>query len=285
MKQILIINGSGGVGKDTFVKCLNNIIPTKHISIAEFTKKAANQAGWSGTKSEKDRKFLSDIKLLIDNYNDANFKTVEEHIKNFLNYENPCEVLCIDMRERKDINRLKQNYIQKCDIRTVLVTRKSVKEIKSNIADANVFEISYDYYIENDGTLEQLQEKAECLVKILKTKDPIEVETKKKVKSFDKFIYISHPYNGLEKNKRSVENLILNLITKYPQYMFVSPIHSFGFAYQKLPYDKGIEECLWLLDKCDEMWLCGDYLKSDGCNIEKKYCEANNIPVSIYSEV
>ena len=67
MKQVLIINGSGGVGKDTFVNFLNKYKKVIHRSIAYPAKEIAKQIGWDGSsKTEKDRKFLSDIKSCIE---------------------------------------------------------------------------------------------------------------------------------------------------------------------------------------------------------------------------
>lgn len=68
MKQILIINGSGGVGKDTFVDLLGEFVPVKHDSIVNPTKSLAKQVGWDGKKDERDRKFLAELKSLIDEY-------------------------------------------------------------------------------------------------------------------------------------------------------------------------------------------------------------------------
>ena len=77
MKQILIVNGSGGVGKDTFVDLLGQFVPVKHDSIVNPTKALAKQVGWDGKKDERDRKFLAELKSLIDEYNNYNYKEME----------------------------------------------------------------------------------------------------------------------------------------------------------------------------------------------------------------
>lgn len=156
MKEILIINGSGGVGKDTFVDLLGELIPVIHESIVNPTKALAKQIGWDGSKSEKDRKFLAELKSLIDMYNGYNYSEMEKLMTSFLNGELECELLCIDMREKFQIEKAKKEFGAK----TVLVTRQSVKRITSNHADADVFNTTYDYHINNDGTLEDLKLKA-----------------------------------------------------------------------------------------------------------------------------
>jgi dephospho-CoA kinase len=162
-KRILIINGSGGVGKDTFVNQLKEIIPTYHYSIVEPVKFIASYVGWNGSKTETDRKFLSDLKVLVDNYSDYNYKSVLQIINDFYEDRIDTNILCIDMREKNQIERLKTEH----NVYTVLIKRDSVPHITSNIADANVFDIDYDYVIENNGTIEELYNTAAQFVKQL----------------------------------------------------------------------------------------------------------------------
>ena len=76
-RQVFIINGSGGVGKDLFIEMISFVesrILNKHIGIGNYSsiskvKEIAEIVGWTGAKTEKDRKFLSDLKLLTTEYN------------------------------------------------------------------------------------------------------------------------------------------------------------------------------------------------------------------------
>ena len=66
-KQIFIINGSGGTGKDTFCNMIRDYSghDTYIISSVDDIKKKAQLMGWDGvSKTDKDRKFLSDLKDL-----------------------------------------------------------------------------------------------------------------------------------------------------------------------------------------------------------------------------
>lgn len=164
MKKILIINGSGGVGKDTFVNALRDFAEVTHISIVEPTKNLARQIGWNGGKSERDRKFLSDLKMLIDDYNDYNYGYISNIVRNYLDTPSDgINLLCIDMRERPQIERAKEEF----GAETVLVKRDSVQHITSNVADAGVFDMEYNYIIENDGTIEDLTRVAKSFVGLL----------------------------------------------------------------------------------------------------------------------
>ena len=92
-KQIFIINGSGGSGKDTFVslvrECMeeglnqNNLVD--NFSSVDKVKEIAKIIGWDGKKTEKDRKFLSDLKLLCTEYNNMPFKSMQEKVEEFKN--------------------------------------------------------------------------------------------------------------------------------------------------------------------------------------------------------
>lgn len=65
-------------------------------------------------------------------------------------------VFFIDDREPEHIQRLKE----KLNAVTVLIRRPGDENIEtSNHADANVFSYWYDYTIDNNGTLEELEEK------------------------------------------------------------------------------------------------------------------------------
>lgn len=94
-------------------------------------------------------------------------------------------------------------------------------------------------------------------------------------------IYISHPYGGLKENKLSVEGIIKNLAVKHPENTYISPIHCFGFMYDLVNYETGLEMCLRLLDKCEKMLVFGDWKSSRGCTAEVLYAENNFIPYEI----
>lgn len=159
MKEILIINGSGGVGKDTFVEFCEKYSNVKNISSVDKVKEAARVlTGWDGTKDEKSRKLLVDLKQLGIEYNDAPFKYILESAEQFRNTDE--EVMFVHIREISEIEKVKRAIKAK----TVLVTNKNVEIITSNESDKNVMNYDYDYYIRNDGTLEDLDNMAKAFV-------------------------------------------------------------------------------------------------------------------------
>lgn len=156
MKKIFILNGVGTSGKGTFAEFVGKYIQSHKYSIVDLPKEAAKVLGWGGGKSEKDRKFLSDIMDLSTEYNDAPFKDVASIVADFKNDLIQTDVLFIDMRDPKDISRAVKIF----GAETILIENPNVRKIESNHADANVKDYEYDYIIENNGTLGQLDKVA-----------------------------------------------------------------------------------------------------------------------------
>lgn len=157
-KQVFIINGSGGVGKDTFVEFVADVFSTMNFSSVDKVKKIARIAGWSGGKTEKDRKFLSDLKLLCTNYNDLPLNSMKEKYQEFIN-DNDSNFLFLHIREPEEIEKARIVF----DAKTILIKKDSVKHITSNMADANVYKYDYDVVVSNNGGINELREKAFCL--------------------------------------------------------------------------------------------------------------------------
>lgn len=172
MKEVIIINGSGGVGKDTFVEFCQNYCKVKNISSVDKVKEAARVlTGWDGTKDEKSRKLLVDLKQLGIEYNDAPFKYIIESAKEFRNTENE-ELMFVHIREISEIEKVRVA----ANAKTLLVTNKNVPIITSNESDKNVMNYQYDFYIRNDGTLEELDIVAKEFVDKFKLREKQEEE-------------------------------------------------------------------------------------------------------------
>ncbi len=151
-KKIYIVNGMGGCGKDTFAQFLTEIVSTMKISSVDKVKRLAKFCGWEGGKTEKDRKFLSDLKCLTSEYSDFAFRDIRTQVEYF-KIVDLYNVLLIDIREPDEIERAKNEFGAK----TILITNDRVEPILSNMADANVFEYTYDYIINNSGSFEDFK--------------------------------------------------------------------------------------------------------------------------------
>lgn len=169
--KYFIINGRPRSGKDTFVNfCLEELGAFgKLISTVDFVKKIATECGWDGTKDLKNRKFLSDLKDLLTNWGDVPYKKTLQEIDIFkfdLDYWDVSDkgVVFIMCREPKEIERFEREL----NAKSVLIRRASVEfEQQSNHADSEVLNHKYDYIIENNGTVDELKEKAKGFLKNL----------------------------------------------------------------------------------------------------------------------
>ena len=161
MVQIIVINGMPGCGKTTFEEyCLKKLAPyADMLSTVTFVKEIAEKCGWNGEKTPKNRKFLSDLKDLLSEWNDVPFKKIEQRAIQFSNelamfgLNDKTAYLFVDSREPEEI----QRFCDELGAISVLVRRPEVENNQaSNHADANVKCFSYDEYIDNNGSLEEL---------------------------------------------------------------------------------------------------------------------------------
>lgn len=124
----------------------------------------AKKAGWDGiSKTEKDRKFLSDLKDLCTDYNDMPLNDMKAYIEKCRDLQRGDAVVFLMIREPHEIERAKQAF----DATTLLITRFQVESIESNHADANVGRYDYDYIITNDKTIDDLKVKAKRFIEFI----------------------------------------------------------------------------------------------------------------------
>lgn len=171
--KIVIVNGRPCSGKTTFEEICKELMGEgfcESCSTVSLIKHIASIGGWNGEKDEKSRKFLSDLKDLFTEYNDAPLNHVCQVLKNW--DAGVCDyglgahphIFFIDDREPEHIDRLKH----KLGAITLLIRRPGDENIEiSNHADALVFDYTYDYVIMNDGDLEQLKMRAAQFINLI----------------------------------------------------------------------------------------------------------------------
>lgn len=161
-KKIIVINGTGGVGKDTFVSFCAEDLKVLNVSAVDKVKEAAQiLVGWNGEKDEKTRKFLADLKKLSIDYNDAPTKYIVSKAEEFQSSD--YDIMFVHIREIDEIEKLRKLL----ELKTLLITSNRIQLITSNSSDKNVYEYDYDYYVSNDGTLDDLKIKVKQFIKEL----------------------------------------------------------------------------------------------------------------------
>ena len=170
--NIYIVNGPPGCGKTTFSNMAIDISTEYYkdklkgypvalnLSTVDSVKLKARQIGWDGNKDEKGRALLSGLKQLLLKYDDSPFLDVVNRIKTHnRKIENYFHLLdasfyFVMSREPKEIDRFKTElgakaiYIQNSEAET---------RPTSNTSDRDVLNYKYDFYINNNGSLEDLK--------------------------------------------------------------------------------------------------------------------------------
>lgn len=166
--NIFIVNGLPGSGKTSFEVLVKqeafkwNILVEMYSTI-DFVKDIAQKCGWDGTKTPKNRKFLSDLKDLLTEWEDVPFyktlmevENIEYHWEQYDLYRET-NVIFIDCREPAEIARL----CKALNAKSILIKREMSDNLEIlNHADRDVFNYNYDIIIDNNGSLEDLQQQA-----------------------------------------------------------------------------------------------------------------------------
>jgi len=170
--KVVIINGAGGAGKDTFVTLLRTYCMDKYeiknLSTITSVKEIATTMGWKGEKDNAGRAFLADLKRAWKSYNNGPVKEVMKDIANINLYEEICDKECIvfiHCREQLEIKEFVELFKKrKIIVRTLLIKRDGIEKF-FNSADLNTDTGKYDYTIWNNGTIEELSIKSEEFLK------------------------------------------------------------------------------------------------------------------------
>ena len=159
MKKVIIVNGHPKSGKtqyELFLSKYNKTIIYSSITpVKEYAKKYFGWSGDENDKTEEWRRFFSELKNMLVVEFDYIFKDLSVQVNKFYRDVNS-ELLLIDSREPEEIERFKNQF----QAITVFIKNDRVEKIMSNKSDANVENYKYDYYIDNNSTLDDLEQKA-----------------------------------------------------------------------------------------------------------------------------
>ena len=157
MKKItVVINGAGGVGKDTMCDLAAKHYRVRNISSITPIKEIATLCGWDGRKDDKSRKFLADLKALCVDYNDLPTQWALREYREFLTTDE--QIMFVHIREGEEI----EKFVKATDgkARTLLIRGGSrmTKSCYGNRSDDDVEKYSYDYYFVNDKSIEEAEQ-------------------------------------------------------------------------------------------------------------------------------
>lgn len=144
-KVVIIINGRGGVGKDTLCSFVGKKFKTRVVSAITPIKKLAVDIGWDGTKDARSRKLLSELKRVVVEYNDYPTGYLTEKYREFLASDET--ILFMHIREIDEIKKIRE-VIPEEICATLLVTKEDVGSW-GNPSDDMVDQYEYEYYYDN----------------------------------------------------------------------------------------------------------------------------------------
>ena len=157
MKLTIVINGAGGVGKDTLCHIAEARYRVRNVSSITPIKQIAALCGWQGEKTDRARKFLSDLKLLTIAYNDYPSHWLAEQYRSFLAGDE--EIMFVHIREPQEIAKFVR--LTGGAAKTLLVRggERMAKKVGKygNPSDDLVENYPYDYYFANDRTVAEAE--------------------------------------------------------------------------------------------------------------------------------
>lgn len=156
LKLVIVINGRGGVGKDSVCDCVATGYSVLNVSsITPIKEIAAIYGGWNGGKTEKDRRFLSDLKEIFTNYNDLPTRYLLAQVEAFK--KDPVQqVMFAHIREPKNIKK----FVDLLDGQaiTLLIKGRNDDKVYGNSSDDDVEKYPYDYVYINNKPLDKMEE-------------------------------------------------------------------------------------------------------------------------------
>jgi hypothetical protein len=163
-KILIILNGKPTAGKDTVVLNVKKQFGDEYVlnlSSIDLVMQAARILGWKGEKNPDDRNFLAGLKDLSTSYNDGPFHYIAEET-----ITSNAKIIFAHLREPSEIQKLydyfKDRKADICPFR-VFVDR-DVEVLATNHADNNTSNTDYDYYINNHGTLLDLEKATKTMM-------------------------------------------------------------------------------------------------------------------------
>ncbi len=156
-KQVFVINGPGGVGKDTLCAMAAKHFKVKNVSSITPIKEIAAQCGWGGEKTDRARKFLADLKALTVAYNDYPTKWITREYEDFLLSDE--EIMFVHIREGEEIRK----FVAATDGKAITLLVRGGRRFRhrggayGNAADDDVEKYRYDYVFYNDHPLAETE--------------------------------------------------------------------------------------------------------------------------------
>ncbi len=95
-----------------------------------------------------------------------------------------------------------------------------------------------------------------------------------------KKVFISHPFRGdPEGNMAKVSHICKLIALSCPEVIPISPLHSLSFLNDEESREYSLAWCREVIGMCDEVWVYGDWEKSEGCQLEVEWARELGKPI------
>ena len=162
-KIAIVLNGAGGVGKDTLCDIAAKHFKVRNISTITPIKEIAAMGGWNGAKDDKSRKFLADLKQLFVDYNDYPTNWALAVYREFLTTDE--EILFVHIREPEEIRKYVLATNGKAKALLIRGGERTRHTAYGNASDDGVENYEYDYYFVNDKPLSETDDTFTALMR------------------------------------------------------------------------------------------------------------------------
>lgn len=160
--SVIVVNGRPRAGKDTCVEIMTSLLSQDGYSTSSFSsidpvRDMLNGAGINlSKKTNDDRDLMASVGQALEKHSEWRTNQCAERARWFAQLNGDVQtVMFVHMRERELIERLKTK-LPGHSFYKVLVENPRVPMVTSNSSDADVYGVTYDYTIVNDGSLDQL---------------------------------------------------------------------------------------------------------------------------------
>ena len=154
-KTVIIINGAGGVGKDTLCEIASRHYKVVNVSSITPIKQIAAECGWDGSKDDRSRRFLSELKRLTVEYNDYPTLWALQRYREFLSSD--AEIMFVHIREPEEIAKLVEGTDGAAVTLLIRGGQRMQKSHYGNRSDDCVEDYKYDHVFYNDKSLEEAE--------------------------------------------------------------------------------------------------------------------------------
>lgn len=151
-KLVIVINGRGGVGKDTLCEIAATRFSVMNVSSITPIKEIAALCGWDGGKDDRARKFLSDLKRLTVEYNDYPTAWLMDRYSEFLSGSS--EIMFVHIREGEEIAKFVKATGGVAKTLLIRGGDRLQRGEYGNASDDEVENYDYDLYFTNDKPLD-----------------------------------------------------------------------------------------------------------------------------------